>query len=879
MTAAHARHYSSMSLSSLQLPGSTPAGAAGALPDSAPRKWVQLEARDSEGNSGLCLAAALGHADCVRVLVEGGAEVGGGDAAGWTALHWAVQNNDIPIAAYLLNHRASPTVASHKGLTPEDLIKRGDEGEAMRAVLLSAVEAAEERERQALMRDLNERDEGVDEDESSGIGKGRERAASVMSYGLNPRGGAGSGWAIDPDKVDKERRERTAKQRQELAKDSAAQLEVDPKVLGVDLPDSDEDEEQGVPAPFVWEECLPDQMLVFTLEELPVLFDLIITNMRPVRERQKRALPANVVFLCARYASYFGTPDLLEELIVGAMERVEEAVHKHPTDMANCSFWLNNCLLLLYYLRKDPHLLLSTADMQVHLGDLINEIFVFVIRDAERRMDRVLEPAVLEHEQLPGFEGVGFEDEWASTRFVKKLTGRTKRPSSIYGNAMNIFGSDGRDSPLQSPAKPRNGKAAASQPQEEVNPRHVTSLLSSTLFVLQTYEIPPSIIVQAFSQLFYWIACEVFNRLLIQKKYLCRSKAMQIRLNISNLEDWGRSNRMPTKMVSVHFAPLNQLLQWLQCLSSESSIDGLIGTIQSLKALNPLQLRRAVRDYRHEVDETKMGDDCAQYLLQIQKQWERMRVQRTVEDLQQDHDTPTRSHSPAESATSVQSDVIRMIDDVFRDPNSFGHYTPPGGSEALGELLNSRYMLPFALPSSAEMLLNLRRTDAFGPFASGSGSHGSDGAHTPRSSAASVASRRSLGASVNGQSRRLSTASDAGSLLSVSSDGGRDEDGAGAEFSPLLPDDFFAVFDQAKVAAYERARRARGMAGAGSGTAGRGVLLPGTPVGHAGAGMEGVYDWRAHMPTDTEDSTDGEDELGLAQETPRPKAGFSHRIL
>lgn len=865
-----------MSLSSLQLPGSTPAGTAGALPDTAPRKWVQLEARDSEGNSALCLATALGHADCVRVLVEGGAEVGGGDAAGWTALHWAVQNNDIPIAAYLLNHRASPTVTSHKGLTPEDLIKRGQDGEAMRAVLMSAIEAAEERERQALMRDLNERDEGVDDDESSGISKAREKAASLISFPTVSR--SGSNWALDAEKVEKDRRERAARQRQELARESAAQLEVDPKVLGVDLPEvEDEEEEQGVQTPFVWEQCLPDQMLVFTLDELPILFDLIITNKRPVRDRQKRALTANVIFLCARYASSFGTPDLLEELIVGAMERIEEAVHKYPTDMANCSFWLSNCLLLLYYLRKDPHLLVSTSDMQVHLGDLINEIFVFVIRDAERRMDRVLEPAILEHEQLPGFESVGFEDEWASTRFVKKLTGRTKRPSSIYGNAMNIFNSDGRDSPQASPVKPRNGKAPASQPQEEANPRHVTSLLSSTLFVLQTYEIPPSIIVQAFSQLFYWIACEVFNRLLIQKKYLCRSKAMQIRLNASNLEDWGRSNEMPTKMISVHFAPLNQLLQWLQCLSSESSIDGLIGTIQSLRALNPLQLRRAVRDYRHEVDETKMGEDCAQYLLQIQKQWERMRVQRTVEDLQQEQDTPTRSNSPTESAISVQSDVVRMIDKVFSAPSSFGHYTPPGGSEALGELLNSRYMLPFALPSSAEMLLNLRRKDAFGPFAAGEGPHGSDGTTTPKSSAASVASRRSLGASANGNPRRHSAASDSASLLSVSTDGGRDadEDEGETEFTPLLPDDFFALYDQAKVAAYERARRMRGHPGLAGG---RG-MLPSTPVGAAAGGMEGVYDWRANMPTDTEDSTDGEDEMGLVQETPRPKAGFSHRIL
>lgn len=187
---------------------------------------------------------------------------------------------------------------------------------------------------------------------------------------------------------------------------------------------------------------------------------------------------------------------------------------------------------------------------------------------------------------------------------------------------------------------------------------------------------------------------------------------MQIRLNASNLEDWARANRLPTKMVSVHFAPLSHLLQWLQCLSSESSIDGLIGTIQSLRSLNPLQLRRAVRDYRYEVDETKMDEECSQYLVQIQKQWERQRMQKTVDGLSS---PPTQSQreamerdaaaDEAASATSLQEDAARMIDEVFSDPSEFGSYSPPGATEALGELLNSRYMVRLHFPPPCDLSL------------------------------------------------------------------------------------------------------------------------------------------------------------------------------
>lgn len=536
--------------------------------------------------------------------------------------------------------------------------------------------------------------------------------------------------------------------------------------------------------------------------------------------------------------------------------------------MANCAFWISNSLLLLYYLRKEPNLFKSTSEYQVHLADLINEIFVFVLRDVERRIDRVLEPAVLEYESLPGFEDVQFEGDWSSSRFVKKLTGRGKKAIPRSSSARSIF--DSPEAGMNLAAAAASPPRASPYPQEPssnvVTPRAVTSLLSSTLFILQIYEIPPAIVVQAFSQLFYWISCEIFNRMLtqvrrlplrgqtiadspplLQKKYLCRSRATQIRLNASSLEEWARQNRLPSKMVSVHFAPVTQMLRWLQCLSSESSIDTLIGTIQTLRSLNPIQLRRAFREYRYEVDEPRMDEDCAQYLAQIQKQWESFRMQKTAEEQRgsgEEVEEGMRSISPTESTMSVQSDIVRMIDEVFKDPGSFGAYTPPGGSETLGELLNSRYMvrsllffpriaansspslqLPFAVPSSAEMLLNFRIKDAFGPFAKTATS--SRPSSTPTNS-----NRNSLLLSDAASSRSTSTAEPA-----------PDED---TRFVPILPDDFFAVLDAAK---------------------------GGRASGEEGEGREGQgwFDWREAMPEDEE----SEEEDVEVDATPRPPTGFA----
>jgi len=59
----------------------------------------------------------------------------------------------------------------------------------------------------------------------------------------------------------------------------------------------------------------------------------------------------------------------------------------------------------------------------------------------------------------------------------------------------------------------------------------------------------------------------------------------------------------------------------------------------------------------------------------------------------------------AASATSLQEDAARMIDEVFSDPSEFGSYSPPGATEALGELLNSRYMVRLHFPPPCDLSL------------------------------------------------------------------------------------------------------------------------------------------------------------------------------
>lgn len=157
-------------------------------------------------------------------------------------------------------------------------------------------------------------------------------------------------------------------------------------------------------------------------------------------------------------------------------------------------------------------------------------------------------------------------------------------------------------------------------------------------------------------------------------------------------------------------------MQWLQCLSSEQSIDGLVGTLQSLRALNPGQLRRSARDYRFEVDEPRMADECQAYLEMMQRDWERQRLTHAGVVARSAAREPSADESFAESELGAA--VAEHLDAVFGPDGSPALYEPPLPPEpVIGELLDSRIMLPFALPVTNDLLVAHGQT-MFGPFAS-----------------------------------------------------------------------------------------------------------------------------------------------------------------
>lgn len=441
-------------------------------------------------------------------------------------------------------------------------------------------------------------------------------------------------------------------------------------------------------------------MFVFQENELGQILDIIITTMTPQRSASQKPVPANILFLSARYAHYHASSDLLATLLGSAMDKINTKVERHQWDMTVLAFWISNATLLLHYLKKDAGLVEATTEFQVQLVELINEIFILIIRDAERRMDKVLDAAILDHETI-SFENLEFVGEW---KIFKKNKAQTPEPMTY------------RPPPANKRVQP--------------SPKNVTSLLSSTLFVLELYDIHSVIIAQILAQLFYWIGAELFNHILLNKAYLARTKAMQIRMNISVLEDWARTNnRSPehyengslsasgetiVDAARKHFTPVIQLLQWLQCFSSlgdnANSLDSLETTLNQFTRLSPPQLLEACSRYRYEKEERGLPKTVRKHLLNLQtekkKRWEKLQRERTLSANVLKRGPSIRTSTPENDEKST--DLLQFVSSpVAASPDA--HYEGPQSEEedpaSENLLMDPAHMLQFSLPSTIDMRL------------------------------------------------------------------------------------------------------------------------------------------------------------------------------
>ncbi|KAI5983920.1 hypothetical protein EDD15DRAFT_2533523 [Pisolithus albus] len=625
------------------------------LCDKQGQSYVDLDSRDDDGlgllsqtiqRFGAESERDVEREECVHLLIAQGADVHSSDQAGWTPLHHAVLLAPPTLVSHLMTNGCSPFSMTHRKLTPLDIVTAHTllPGREDIAILLEEAMRSEgwsggrmEQQRRALDERIKRRD---------GRGGTCQNIAKIIEV---PAQWWGDDWSE----------------------------------LSFDDSDSEEDDDSNDE---IYTPSLDfTSMLAWSPQDLHDIFEAIITNFRITARNTE---PANVLYLMARFACLMCDSTWLEDLIIGATDVIEEKFFNNSEDITCLIFWLHNVTTWLHLMHCDNSVneaceMLGSFEL---LEQLVNSVFVFIIRLAERKIDQLLDTALLENSMIPA-DTIQFESEWS---FLRPFS--TKKKASTSASNASIRNGISSLPPLPLARPPSTSVQSISFP--PATPKTLSSL-RHTFSRAKVPTTPASI---------DNLDSSASNGL---QELLAFLTALHILLTLSDINP-----ALITQFWS-------QVMYWTTRLSSIRDFSDLVATIQVMRNINPLQMRRAVRDYKYEVSEGRMDDECIQYLTQLQKDWERHRVKMGVEALckeigererEREHefdDSSVISGNPCSTKTpsvSTTENSGRGIDPLFDRTFDKSTWEPPRAPQVLGELLDSRHMLPLSLRSDPRQL-------------------------------------------------------------------------------------------------------------------------------------------------------------------------------
>ncbi|XP_077319138.1 unconventional myosin-Vb isoform X1 [Lithobates pipiens] len=281
-------------------------------------------------------------------------------------------------------------------------------------------------------------------------------------------------------------------------------------------------------------------MLEYYKEDEPLLVRNLVLDLKPeLTSATVPCLPAYILFMCIRHADYINDDQKVHSLLTSTINGIKKVLKKHHDDFRITSFWLSNSSRLLHCLKQysgDEGFMTSNSQKQNEhclrnfdlteyrqvLSDLSIQIYQQLIKIAEALLQPMIVSAMLETESIQGLSGV-------------KPTGYRKRSSSM---------ADGGDNSYSLEA--------------------IIRQLNAFNLVMCDHGLDPEIIQQVFKQLFYMINAVSLNNLLLRKDICSWSTGMQLRYNISQLEEWLRGKNLHVSGAAQTMEPLIHAAQLLQ---------------------------------------------------------------------------------------------------------------------------------------------------------------------------------------------------------------------------------------------------------------------------------------------------------------------------
>ncbi|XP_056273208.1 unconventional myosin-Vc isoform X2 [Pseudoliparis swirei] len=312
-------------------------------------------------------------------------------------------------------------------------------------------------------------------------------------------------------------------------------------------------------------------MLEYRREDESRLIQNIILDLKPIGVVVNviPGLPAYILFMCVRHADYLNDEVRLKSLMTEIIGAVKNVILSNKDDFELLSFWLSNMYQLLNCLKQysgeEEFLKQSTPrqkknclqnfDLSEHrqiISDLAIQIYHQFISIIEETLAPAIVPGLLEHESLQGISSM-------------KPSGFRKRSNSIY----------------------------------EDSETHTISSIVQQLSVFHStmsqHGMEQALINQAVKQIFFLIGATTLNNIMLRKDMCSCRKGMQIRCNISYLEEWLKEKELQSSNSIDTLMPLSQAAWLLQV--NKSTDDDAKEITEKCTELNQVQIVKILNSY------------------------------------------------------------------------------------------------------------------------------------------------------------------------------------------------------------------------------------------------------------------------------------------
>ncbi|XP_038872907.1 unconventional myosin-Vc-like [Salvelinus namaycush] len=324
------------------------------------------------------------------------------------------------------------------------------------------------------------------------------------------------------------------------------------------------------PAPTIPKEYLG--MLEYKREDEPKLIQYIILDLKPrgVVVNMIPNMAAQLLFMCVRHADYLNDGAKLKSLMNAIISGVKKVVTDHQADFELLSFWLSNMYHMLNCLKqysgeeefmkqnspRQNKNCLQNFDLSEHrqiFSDLAIRIYHHFISVMEKTLIPMIVPGMLEHESLQGISSM-------------KPTGFRKRSSSIY------------------------------EDQEVYTISSLLQQLSLYHSTMSQHGMEEGLVRQAVKQTFFLVGAATLNNILLRKDMCSCRKGMQIRCNISYLEEWLKEKDLVQGTSAMEtLKPLCQAAWLLQV--NKTTDDDAKEIIEQCSELNTVQIVKILNSY------------------------------------------------------------------------------------------------------------------------------------------------------------------------------------------------------------------------------------------------------------------------------------------